>query len=179
MTAGMTDVIIIVMAEVLCIVAIATKEVNQSPAGELVFRDGITSVYLSSGTFLKNLVGRKDIDIGDALQRLDKVTADEGRMATAEALNTLHGVGDKVSGVGRKVYGVQSILKAFEDRMRGVEDRVMGVEVTLQGVDVRVKDIRNKVINGMDTIFWPFASLSTFIYCSENQDDRTQPTFLR
>jgi hypothetical protein len=46
MTAGMTDVIIIVMAEVLCIVAIATKEINQNPAGELVFRDGTTSVYL-------------------------------------------------------------------------------------------------------------------------------------
>lgn len=101
-------------------------------------------------------------------------------MATAEALNTLHGVGDKVSGVGRKVYGVQSALKAFEDRMRGVEDRVRGVEDTLQGVDVGVKDIRNKVINGVDTIFnWQFSSLSMFMYCFENQDDRMQPAFLR
>jgi hypothetical protein len=101
------------------------------------------SFHLSTGVFLKKLVGRKDIE--DALQRLEKVAMEETRMAAVEALNTSHGVGDKVMGVDHKVHGVQNTLKAVETLMKGVED-------TLQGVDGRVKDIGDKVINGTNTI---------------------------
>ena len=35
LTAGMTDIIVKIMAEVLCVLAIATKEIKQSKASEL------------------------------------------------------------------------------------------------------------------------------------------------
>jgi ABC-type transporter Mla subunit MlaD len=92
---------------------------------------------------LKKLVGRKDIE--DALQRLEKVTMEEAKMAAAEALKAIHGVGNQV---GDKVDGVQDTLKAVEDRMRGVEGMLQGVGDILQGVDGRVKDIGDKVITG-------------------------------
>jgi hypothetical protein len=138
MTAGMTDMIVNVMTEVLSIIAIVKKKINQNPAGEFIHRDGLRlSVYLSSGKLLKKLV-KKDNDIQIALWRLDKVTTEEARMVAAEALTTLHGVGDKVTGVDQNVHGVQNTLNAMEARMRGLEDML--------------KDIRDKVPNSANTI---------------------------
>ena len=42
-------------------------------------------------------------DISDALQRLDKLTQEEARMAAAEALTTSRGIDDKVLIVDSKV----------------------------------------------------------------------------
>jgi phage terminase small subunit len=102
--------------------------------------------YSSSEKFLKVFVGKKDIE--DALQRLEKVTVEEARMAAAEALKAVHGT--KVE-VGDKVDGVQDTLKVVEERMRGVEGMLQGVGDILQGVDGRVKDIGNKVTIGAST----------------------------
>lgn len=96
---------------------------------------------------MKNIVGRKDIE--DALQRLEMVTVEEARMAAAEALKAVHGVGNQI---GDKVLGVHDTLKDVEDRMRGVEGMLQGVGDMLQGVDDRVKDIGNKVTTGAQAI---------------------------
>ncbi|KAI9429250.1 hypothetical protein H4582DRAFT_1827281, partial [Lactarius indigo] len=84
-TAAMTDVIVKIMVEVLSIFAIATKEIRQGRAKK----------------FFKKLVGRRDIE--DALQKLDRLTQDEARMATAEVLRLTHSMDDKVMGVGFQV----------------------------------------------------------------------------
>jgi len=44
--------------------------------------------------FLKKVAGMSEID--DALRRLDKLTQEEHRMATAQALRAVHGVRNKV-----------------------------------------------------------------------------------
>lgn len=143
MNAGMMDAIVEVLTEVLCILAIATNEINQNRASEFIFEARSTRlVYLSTETFLKKLVGRKDIE--DAIQRLEKVTSQEARMAAAEALNCLHGSDDKVMSFDHK-NGIQSIPKALEGGIKGVRE-------TLQDTDVRAKDTKIKAINGASTI---------------------------
>ena len=92
---------------------------------------------------MKKLAGRKDIE--EALQRLEKVTVEETRMAAAEALSAIHGVGDKVGG---EAHGIHGAVKAVEDRVRGVEGMIQGVGDLLQGVDDRVKGIGDLVIIG-------------------------------
>lgn len=44
---------------------------------------------------MRKLLGRNDIE--DALKRLDTLTMEEARMATAETLNITHKVDDKVA----------------------------------------------------------------------------------
>jgi hypothetical protein len=58
-------------------------------------------------------VGRTDIE--DALKRLDKLTQDEVRMATAQLLKLTHGVDDKVKVVDNKVDGVSDTVKLVLD----------------------------------------------------------------
>ena len=66
------------------------------------------STYGYLGNYVKKLVGRTDIE--DALGRLDRLTQDEVRMATAEGLKATHEVDNKVQGV--------------DDKMRDVGDKV-------------------------------------------------------
>ena len=151
-TPGMTDVIVKVMVEVLCILGIATKEIKQNRASELIIGDRLRLLaYCSLEKFLKQLAGRTDIE--DALQRLEKVTMEEAKMAIAEALKAIHGVRNQV---GDKMDGV---LKVVDERMRGVEGMLQDV---LQGVDGRVEDIGNKVITGAQAIQLVFPLVSLF-----------------
>lgn len=69
--------------------------------------------------FLKKLVGRRDIE--DALQRLDRLTQEEARMAAVQILNLTHAVDTKVTGVGNK-------LKDVDDKMDVV---IKGTQVLL------------------------------------------------
>jgi hypothetical protein len=70
-------------------------------------------------TFLKRLVGRTDIE--DALERLDKLTQEEARMATAEGLKATHGIDDKVKGVDDKIQGVHVKVKNVGDQIAGAQ----------------------------------------------------------
>ena len=153
----MTDVIVKVMVEVLSILAIATKEIHQPRASELISGNRwILPAYCSSETFLKRLVGRTDIE--DALGRLEDVTLEEARTAAAESLKAIHGVGSNVQG----------ILKAMEDRMRGMEGMLEG---RLKGVDDRVKD---KATNSAQTISWIITALVVYMLLgAENAGPQT------
>ncbi|KAH9981775.1 hypothetical protein BJV77DRAFT_354094 [Russula vinacea] len=84
-TTEMMDTIIQIMVEVLSILGVATKEIKQSRMKK----------------FGKKLIGKTDLE--DALKRLDKLTQDEARMATAEVLRATHAVDDRVASLGNQV----------------------------------------------------------------------------
>jgi hypothetical protein len=67
----------------------------------------------------------------DALKRLDTLTNEEARMATAQVLKATHAVDDRVRGV--------------DDRVRGVDDGVRGVDAKVLDVDNRVAVVDDKV----------------------------------
>jgi hypothetical protein len=100
-------------------------------------------VYLSTETFLKKLVGRKDIE--DAIQRLEKVTAG---IAGLVLMKRIRSVRDKTMGFDQKD-GIQITPKAFERGIKGV-----------RGTDVRATGTRNKAINSTSTFPTGQANLS-------------------
>jgi hypothetical protein len=168
MTAGMTEAIVRVMTEVLCVLAIATKEISQNYPSEFIFGARLTRlVCLSTETFVRTLVGRKDIE--DALQRLEKVTVKEARITAAEALNGLHDVGDEVLGFHHKD-GIQNTPRALEDEIKGIKGR-------LQEIDVRANGIRNTAIKGASNIFdWSCPSLSMPVLLGAEKQGRQMTT---
>jgi hypothetical protein len=155
----MTYAIVNVMVEVLCILAIATKEINQHRASESIPGDiSILSTYCWAETFLKKLVGRTDIE--DALQRLEQVTLEEARMAAAESLKAIYGVGSKL----------QDALKAVEDRLRDMEGMLHGGDNRRQGVDDRVKNIGDKAMNSAQAVPSAITTLIVCMFrCRENR----------
>ncbi|KAF8469866.1 hypothetical protein DFH94DRAFT_847734 [Russula ochroleuca] len=106
-TPGMTEAIVGVMVEVLCVLAIATKEVKQSRAK----------------MFLKKLVGRTDME--NALQRLESMTLEETRMTSAETLKAVHGVDNKVGDVEGMLQSVTDMMQGVDDRVKEIGDKVI------------------------------------------------------
>ena len=85
--------------------------------------------------YIKKLTGNKDIE--DSLDRLDKLTVEEMRVASAELLKITHSVEENVQGVRGNVQDVGN-------QVQGVENQVQGVGNQVQGVDERVQVIDDK-----------------------------------
>ena len=101
------------------------------------------STYGCLGKYVKKLVGRTDIE--DALDRLDRLTQDEVRMAAAQGLKATHEVDEKVQAVDDTVHAVDNKVRTVEDKVQVVDDKVQGVDDKVQGVDNRMRDVDDKV----------------------------------
>ena len=103
-------------------------------------RDAILDSQRRSEKYLKKLMGNTDIE--DSLSRLDKLTQEEARMASAELLKMTHGVDGKVMGVDNRVKSVEGKV---EDVRSDVHDVGNMVEVRIQDVRGDVQDVRRDV----------------------------------
>ena len=103
---------------------------------------------------MKKLVGRTDIE--DALQRLDKLTRDEARMAIAQVLKATHAVNFRAREVVDKALDVSDKVAGIDYRVAGVDSRAMCGDSRVLTVGNRVKAIHEKdaeVIDGAQLIF--------------------------
>jgi hypothetical protein len=118
----MMDTVTKIMAEVLNIIGIATKEIKQSRTSKpfMYKKFRLTEPLLEK--YLKKLLGNRT-DIEDALKGLDVLTQQEAQMAAAQVLKATHTVDD----TGR-VRGVADIALGVDNRVAGVGDRVQGVD---------------------------------------------------
>ena len=130
-TTTMGEMIVEIMVEMLTILAAATKETKRGRFSELMscILPSLPDSW-SEKHFMK-LSGNRDIK--DSLDRLDKLTEQEARMAAAELLKMTHSVDGKVMGV--------------DDRVRGVAEQVHDVRGDLQDVRGDVQDVRGDVEN--------------------------------
>jgi hypothetical protein len=92
---AMTELLGKIMAQVLSVLALSTKAMNESRISE-----SINSIYpfLADDEiekFLKKLVGRTDVE--DALLELDTLTKEETLMAVARTLEVTHIAGAAVA----------------------------------------------------------------------------------
>jgi hypothetical protein len=92
--------------------------------------------YFFLTKYLKKLIGRTEIE--DALKRLDKLTQEGARMATAQVLKVAHAVDDRVRGVTDDVLGVDNRVASVGARVAGVDDRVASVDERIRAVDDKV-----------------------------------------
>ncbi|KAF8264542.1 hypothetical protein EI94DRAFT_1703167 [Lactarius quietus] len=124
-TPAMTDMMVKIMVEVLDILATATKEMKQSR-----FK-----------AFLRKVAGITKLDNG--LQRLDKMTNEEARMANAEMLRLAHNIDENVKGVGTHV-------KDVDEKVQGIGNDVQGVSVQVRGVEENIKEVKEMPVT--DTV---------------------------
>jgi hypothetical protein len=139
----MTDMMVKIMVEVLDILATATKEMKQSRFSEFTLLLRSLNAYICSETFLKKVAGATKLE--DGLQKLDKMTNEEARMAGAEVLRLAHKIDEGVKGVDNKVQGVGNQVKDVDEKVQGVNKDLQVVGVQVQGVDENVKIVEEKV----------------------------------
>ena len=110
-----------IMAEVLNIIGIATKEIKQGRTSKCSVRRNLPLTERFLEKYLKKLFGN-GTDIEDALKRLDILTQQEAQMAAAQVLKATHAVDE----TGR-VRGVADIALSVDNRVAGVDDKVTTV----------------------------------------------------
>lgn len=92
----MTNIITKIMVELLLVLALATKHIKQGRFSKLRSQKHVTYPQCSTEKFVTGL-WRKD-KIQAALDRLDRLTKDEGLSAGAETLHVVHGIAEVVIG---------------------------------------------------------------------------------
>jgi archaellum component FlaC len=92
---------------------------------------------------MKKLIG--DNEIEDALKRLDRLTQEEARMASAQLLKITNAIDSEVMEIADNVIVIDDRVAGVDDRVAGVGEQVAGVDDRVAGVDDRVKDVDDKV----------------------------------
>ena len=71
---------------------------------------------------MRKLTGNTDIE--DSLDKLDKLTQEEARMASAEMLKMTRSIDDKVQGIGSDVKDLGCDIKDVSSEVRGVDNKL-------------------------------------------------------
>jgi archaellum component FlaC len=84
-------------------------------------------------------------DMEDGLNRLNKPTREEARIATAQLLTVAHTVHEGVKGATNQVADVDDRLVGINEKVVDVDSKVEHINDRVAGVDVRVAGIDDKV----------------------------------
>jgi len=87
---------------------------------------------LFSEKYLKKLLGRTEIE--DALKRLDRLTQEEARMASAQLMKVTNMIDNGVREVADNVLVVDNRVAGVDERVAGVDDRMKVVDNNLMQV---------------------------------------------
>ena len=105
LTTSMTGIIGKIMAELLSVFALATKQIKQGRFSEWIIIFNRRFLNIGIEKFAKKLLGESEIEA--VLRRLDRLTQEEGRMTVAETFEVVHGL---VSNVKVVMNGTQILL---------------------------------------------------------------------
>src|SRR6267154_3660086 len=107
----MTDIIVKIMIELLSVLALATKQINQGRFSECAVANTLSVPQCASEKFAKKLLG--DSEVEAVLQRLDRLTQDEARMTVAQTLGVVHGLVGNIEVVMEGAESLRDYLQIF------------------------------------------------------------------
>ena len=113
LTPIMTGIIVKIMAELLSVLALATKQIKEKRFSKCTAAYNITYCVAQRPTekFAKKLLGESEIE--DVLQRLNQLTQEEARIAGAETLCLVHGLVGNVKLIMEGVRCLDDVLSSF------------------------------------------------------------------
>ena len=108
MSPTMLDITANIMANVLSVLALATKQVSQGRFSELLTTCGSPLTELCTEKFTKKLLGEREIEA--VLQRLDRLTQEEAQVTTVQTLEVVHELFNNLKVVMSGVYAILTLM---------------------------------------------------------------------
>jgi len=90
LTPIMTGIIVKIMAELLSVLALATKQIKEGRFSKCAITYSLHMAQCAIEKFAKNLLGKRDVEA--VMQKLDRLTQDEARMTVTQTLGVVHGL---------------------------------------------------------------------------------------
>ena len=154
LTPDMTSLLGKIMAQVLSVLALSTKEMKERRISGSICLVFSFIADCETEKFMKRLVGRTDVE--DGLARLDMLTKEENLMATARNLEVTHRVDvnvtatqelthrvdNKVTTIEEVVHDVDCNVKATQELTHYVADEVTTIREVVHDVDGNVKETK-------------------------------------
>jgi hypothetical protein len=88
LTPTMTNIVVKILIEVFSVLALAMKQIKQGRCCKRIIAQAFPIAKYSVVKFVKKLLGESEIEA--VLQRLDRLTLEEARMAGAQTLEVVH-----------------------------------------------------------------------------------------
>ena len=87
---AMSDIVVKIMVEILSVLALVTKQINQGRFSKWFFHTTVQFSPFERATerFAKKILGESDVEA--VLQRLDRLTQEEARVALTHTLELVH-----------------------------------------------------------------------------------------
>jgi hypothetical protein len=106
-TPAMTEVVIKIMVELISVLALVTKQINQGRFSKslLIDKRSSTQDLNIAEKYGKRLLGENEIE--SVLQRLNRLTGEESKMATAQTLDVVYCL---VNNMGTVMEGAHQLL---------------------------------------------------------------------
>jgi len=136
LTPEMTLLLGKIMAQVLSVLALSTKEMKArriSGSIHLIFR---FMVDYETEKLMKRIAGRTDVE--DALQRLDMLTKEENLMTAARNLEVTHRV-------DANVVATQELAHRVDDKVTTIEEVIHDVDGNVKETKDLTRDVRDDV----------------------------------
>ena len=95
LTSEMDEIVVKIMAELLCTLALATRELEQGRPSESIPANVSPKTHFTERISVKsarNVFGEKGVRVDAVLERLDRLTQDEARTTAAETLMVIYGL---------------------------------------------------------------------------------------
>ena len=86
----LSDIVVKILAEVIAVLALATKQINQGRLSKWTTSYRASLADRITEKFAKKLLREDDIEA--VLRRLDRLTQEEARMTAANTLEVVHGL---------------------------------------------------------------------------------------
>ena len=125
---------------------------------------------------MRRLIGKTDME--DALKRLDKLTQEEARMASAENLKATHAVDERVRGVANTAITIDNRVAGVDTRVASVSDKVVGVDSRVARVDDRVACVDDRLKEVGDNVAEVIHG-AQIIFCQSSESKLTDELFRR
>jgi len=101
-TPAMTEILIKIMAELLSVLALATKQINQGRLSESHLSREYPRVEVAAEQYAKKFLGERSIEM--VLQRLDRLTVEESRATVVQTLDVVYGLVNNMEVVMEGLY---------------------------------------------------------------------------
>jgi hypothetical protein len=118
----MSDILVKIMAEVLGVLAVATKQIKQGRFSKWFVVNKNQYALHGTAKFAKKLLGESEIEA--TLQRLDRLTHEEARVTAAHTLEVVHGLVNNLKvvmdGTQLRFIGPKEITLTCPSRRRSI-----------------------------------------------------------
>ena len=96
-TPAMTEILIKIMAELLSVLALATKQINQGRLSKPHLSQECPRTKVVAEQYAKKVLGERSVDM--VLQRLDRLTVEESRATVVQTLDVVYGLVNNMEAV--------------------------------------------------------------------------------